>query len=282
MNNIKVIIMCAPEEINTANIVKRCFLENADELSYANLDFGCAYRGWVSDFGFHVENIGRYSLNLNNENDLFLLFVLSIVWSRSGQWENSAYFVAYLSAEGIGNPEYWRNLENVEDQQRIRKTSAINISSKINDHNPRKKISFRSDIFNSIYILATRWEEIKQAFDASVQDGDYRRFSIFIRNIDGLGANNKKILIKIPLILRELRCQGIVNNIPGELCCVPDDRVLKACKELGIHLPRPYQNAQNNLDALFAGSAKIYKLFGDLYDLPLFAYPDISGCIEGR
>jgi len=52
--------------------------------------------------------------------------------------------------------------------------------------------------------------------------------------------------------------------------CVPDARVYDTCKETGIHLPKA-----NNLENLIYSSSKIYKLFADLYDLPLFAYNDL-------
>jgi hypothetical protein len=84
----------------------------------------------------------------------------------------------------------------------------------------------------------------------------------------------RKMLIKIPLILRELRCQNIFNNISGELCCVPDTRVFEAGKELNLKIPRT-----GNLENLILSSTKIYQLFGDLYDIPLFAYYDLKNQI---
>lgn len=91
-----------------------------------------------------------------------------------------------------------------------------------------------------------------------------------MRVIEGLGSGTKRMLMKIPLILRELRCQGIHSAIPGEYCCVPDARVIDSAKKLGIKLP-----TASTFDRLKAGSAKIYMLFGDLYDLPLFAFEDL-------
>ena len=71
--------------------------------------------------------------------------------------------------------------------------------------------------------------------------------------------------IKIPFILRELRCQKIYSNIDGEYYCVADERVRKAYKSLRKELPTNYLEA----------SSKIYKDFGDLYDIPAFAYFDL-------
>lgn len=77
--------------------------------------------------------------------------------------------------------------------------------------------------------------------------------------------------IKIPLILRELRCQSVFSNIPGELCCVPDERVKVTSKELGITIPNV-----TSINSLLKASKVIYDNFGDLYDIPLFAYEDIK------
>lgn len=46
----------------------------------------------------------------------------------------------------------------------------------------------------------------------------YLTFIKFINNIEGLGAGNNRMRIKILLILRELRCQKIYSNTPGVLC----------------------------------------------------------------
>ncbi|MFO7815125.1 MAG: hypothetical protein R6V14_05250 [Halanaerobiales bacterium] len=80
--------------------------------------------------------------------------------------------------------------------------------------------------------------------------------------------------IKIPLILRELRCQNIYKDIPGKYCCVPDARVKNAAQQLNIKLP--YINSISNL---LKASGVIYKHFGDLYDIPLFAYEDLKGTL---
>jgi len=87
-------------------------------------------------------------------------------------------------------------------------------------------------------------------------------FINYISLLNGLGSGQKKMRIKIPLILRELRCQGIYSNIPGEFCCVPDERVKVSAKVFGLKVPHV-----NSIDSLFKASAVIYKHFGDLYDI---------------
>ena len=95
-------------------------------------------------------------------------------------------------------------------------------------------------------------------------------FIDYISEIKGLGAGDKRMKIKIPLILRELRCQGVYKNIPGKFCCVPDIRAIDTAKAIGISGLR-----SNTINAMMKSSEIIYKNFGDLYDIPLFAYEDV-------
>ena len=202
---------------------------------------------------------------------MFLLFVLAIVWSRTGPWENSAFFVSYLKIRRIDSYQFWIDNKNCIRESERRTESVKFILENVSGIRPRKRISFRKDIFKSINILAKNWISIKQSLESSEKQKDFRIFMNFIRDIKGLGVEQNKILIKITLILRELRCQNIFDNISGSLCCVPDARVNKSCKEIGIYLPKT-----NNIETLISNSTKIYILFGDLYDLPLFAYNDLK------
>lgn len=105
------------------------------------------------------------------------------------------------------------------------------------------------------------------------ENNEYRgwTYNFNITLPEGLGAGKNKMRIRIPLILRELRCQKIYNNIPGEICCVPDVRVKISSKEIGIMLPHI-----SSIDNLLKASKIIYDNFGDLYDIPLFAYEDVK------
>lgn len=247
------------------------FLKHKDDLPYANIGLENEYLGWVSDFNLADSRNNKIRLNLKDNNDLFLLFVLAVVWSRTGRWENSAFFVSYLKIHKIDSVEYWVNGLNYNVQEKKRVQAAIDISNQLKGIIPRGKISFRKDIYFSIHLLAKNWTSIIQKLNYSQKINDFGVFMDFIRNIKGLGFRQNRILIKIPLILRELRCQRIYSNISGEFCCVPDKRVYEAAKSLNIKI-----SVTNNLESLKKSSAKIYRLFGDLYDLPLFAYADLK------
>lgn len=259
------------EERIIAESLIESFLQRKNLLPYANIGIKNEYLGWVNDFNLTDSNNQKIYLDLKENSDLFLLFILAVVWSRSGPWENSAYLVAYLKINKKNTIQYWIDESNYKKEEEYRKSSAKEISIKLKGIVPRRKISFRKDIFSSIHILAKEWSNILTSLETSERNNDFKIFMNYVRSIEGLGVNSRKILIKITLILRELRCQNIYSNISGELCCVPDARVYEAARELKIKIP-----VTNNIENLIKSSTKIYRLFGDLYDLPLFAYDDLK------
>lgn len=259
-------------EIDNSMIKKLIYLtiKNKNSIPYINLDNNNKYLGWTNNFKIKLPSEQYMSLNLKKEEDLFLLFVLASAWSRTGQWENAAFFTTYLRYYNKTNFVSWLNDSFFNQEIRNRKENADNITKICSGVNPRKRVSFRQDYFSSIRIIIKNWEEIKESLNKSEKENNYNIFINYISSIDGLGAGDKKMRIKIPLILRELRCQNVYNNIPGEFCCVPDARVKEAAEELGIKLP-----VINSTSSLLKASSVIYSYFGDSYDIPLFAYEDV-------
>lgn len=245
-------------------------IENKNKLPYINLNIDNTYKGWTENFNIILPDGEKMHLNLNKESDLFLLFVLASSWSKTGRWENSAFFTTYLKYNKKDDINLWLDDKFVENEIKNRIKEAEDISNSCKGITPRIKISFRKDYYSSVSILANNWSEIRYKLEESHMNYNYIDFINYLNSIEGLGAGKNRMRIKILLILRELRCQKIYNNIPGELCCVPDQRVLLSAKELGIKLP-----ITNSINSLLKASEVIYENFGDLYDIPLFAYEDI-------
>lgn len=241
-------------------------IQNKDKINYINLDENNNYKGWVADFGL-VEKATNKSigLDLKNENDLFLLFVLASAWSKTGPWENAVFFTTYL---GLKNSKItdWLDINFVENEIDSREENAKSIIDATAGIEPRSKVAFRKDFYSSVAILAENWEEIEFKMNDSNQKSDWRIFIDYLRSLKGLGEGTKKMKIKIPLILRELRCQKIYPDIDGKYCCVPDERVKEAYKSIGEKMPHNYLKA----------SEYIYNDFKNLYDVPLFAYMDFQ------
>jgi hypothetical protein len=263
------------DEYNRDEIVSELIekvIENKEKLSYVNLDTENKYLGWTYDFKLKLPDNNKMWLDLRLESDLFLLFVLASAWSKTGQWENAAFFVTYLKMENKGNPEYWLSDSNLEYEIMNKDTSVSKVIQLCTGIVPRKKVSFRRDYFASLKVLATNWNDIVDSLIHSQSNQDYLLFIDYISTLNGLGTGENKMRIKIPLILRELRCQNIFANIKGEYCCVPDERVKMAAFEIGLGLP-----IISNYKSVFKASKIIYDNFGDLYDIPLFAYEDLKG-----
>lgn len=250
-------------------------IENKDKLSYVNLYDDNSYKGWTADFNIILPDNKKMYLDLNIESDLFLLFVLASSWSKTGPWENAAYFTTYLKYNKKDSINLWLDDEFLDNEISNREINAKNTISSCIGVIPRKKVSFRKDYYSSVSVLAKNWETIKNVLEKSYNTNNYITFINSLNSIQGLGAGKNRMRIKILLILRELRCQNIYDNIPGELCCVPDERVLSSAEELDITLPRI-----TSINNMLKASKIIYDNFGELYDIPLFAFDDIKNLLD--
>lgn len=246
-------------------------IRNKDKIPYINLNEKNQYRGWTANFNILRPCGEAMRLDLRQERDLFLLFVLASAWSKTGPWENAAYFTTYLKDSQLDEVQMWLDEAFARRESNARVANARQIAAACQGFVPRHKISFRKDYYSSVVVLAQNWAAIKRSLAQSSAKDDFSIFIDLISSLEGLGAGQNRMRIKIPLILRELRCQEIYPNIPGKLCCVPDKRVEVAAKELDLKLP-----CIGTLSGLFKASAVIYQQFGDLYDIPLFAYEDVK------
>lgn len=253
---------------------------NPNGLAYVNLDDNNNYRGWVADFGCRKkDNAKNYCLDLRKEKDLFILFFLASAWSRSGRFEASVFFVILIM-----NLPHWE----INDDLIVYVKNAIS-GFNINDYTgnlvdvwktKQKHISAKTfrqdDLLYSLKVLMSNWDSIyKELYKPKYNKQDWYNFAEFLHTIKGLGAIKKDgtanaMLIKILLILRELRCQKIFDNIPGEYCCVPDVRVRDAYEAVYER-----QLPGGSLKRVLRASELIYKDYGDLYDIPLFSYIDV-------
>ena len=285
----KTTVKTAPASGITCEELEKLFCEYREKLPYANTNDGSTYGGWVSNFHIHPKGHpeDNMKLVLNNKADLFLLFVLAVAWSRSGQWENSAFFVSYLKLvrlrplTDMDEIRSWVDEELKGDLSKLGKMYAEEAAEKLRldsgidtNSGARHKISLRQDTLKSIKVLMKNWDEIQDALDESEAKNDYSIFWKKMRSIPGLGPTKKQttnMSMKILLILRELRIQAIYKNIPGKLCCVPDARVKKAAKSISdLKL-----KSSSDFDSHVKNSEIIYQKFGDWYDVLLFAYEDI-------
>ena len=164
--------------LKNVEALKEAFIANAKSstpLPYANITKkgqNYTYDGWVTNFHIYEKgNSTPVSLNLKAdkkteefEKNLFLLFVLAASWSKSGPYENAAYFAAYLKNKKWDDPSKWRNKAFVDDRlEENKKGIDVEELPKIFKMNSREAIAFRDDFYPSIAILADNWEKIKDS-----------------------------------------------------------------------------------------------------------------------
>ncbi len=61
----------------------KAVIKNKEKLSYINIGKDNKYEGWTSNFNIKLPNNEKMKLDLNEEDDLFLLFVLASSWSKT-------------------------------------------------------------------------------------------------------------------------------------------------------------------------------------------------------
>ncbi|MCI5911737.1 MAG: hypothetical protein MRZ46_08865 [Oscillospiraceae bacterium] len=241
--------------------------KNNKDFPYLKISNDNKYSGWVSNFNLSMlSDNSQIKLNLNNEKDLFLLFVMASAWSKTGPWENAVFFTTYIKLKQNWEIEDWQNNKYIETEAKNNNENCKNTFKQVTgiQCHKTKEPYFREDFYNSVKILANNWQTIKIKLDESNKKRDWKIFIEYISSIEGLGTGKNKMRIKIPLILRELKCQNIYN-IDGRYCCVADKRVRDTYNNyIGEKLPSNYIKA----------SEVIWNDFKELYDIPAFAYPD--------
>jgi len=257
-------------EKSAAGKLRLLLLRHCELLPYSNFRNGIN-KGWTYDF--HLRNYADnpVRLNLHRSKDLFLLLVFAFARAQRGRWENAVHFTTFLKIAGRNEPAYWTNIDHVLEDIGQRDFYENLVPCAVNVKViPRDKITFNETLFYLTHKLAKNWTDISDQLQQARQTGDYVSFMHYITLLPDFLDEMESLLEAMPLVLRELRCQGIADNIPGELCCVLDKRVLNSAGECHIHLEKPY-----NIRSFMDTSAKVYSLFGDLYDLPLFAWKDL-------
>ncbi|MDO9592640.1 MAG: hypothetical protein Q7I98_05525 [Erysipelotrichaceae bacterium] len=183
------------------NLLQR-LIEHYRELNYVSIDENLKFKGWVSNLYIKYIDGSIIRLDLKEESDLFLLFVLAISWSRTGPWENADYLVSHILYEDKGNPAFWKITDNCQNEMNNARFASSNIQKYVNGIEPRRKISFRRDIYRSIHVLSKHWEKIKFELEKAGDNCNYIGFMEYLRSIEGLGVGSKRIFIKIPLTIK--------------------------------------------------------------------------------
>lgn len=230
------------------------------------------YCGWVSNFHGATYDGQSVGWDLNTPEDRFALYCLASAWSRSGRWEGPVRLALAMSIEDgeFRDPRFWAK----EDAGRLNEalTDLIDRGGRLAAIRDARNASARIDCAASFKVIGEQFDFIEETVERLRLGMDGPAETVKrLRSVSGTGYGDRTWRIKIPLILRELRCAGW-TEIPNSCCCVPDARVTNAYNRLGERLPTD----------LLRASAQIADDFGDLYDLPPFFAPDLEVRMEGK
>ena len=118
--------------------------KNNKDFPYLKISNDDKYSGWVSNFNLtRLSDNFQIKLNLKNEKDLFLLFVLASSWSKNTRWENAVYFVVSLILTDDFKIKDWHSPEFVNKHIEYRQESCQSVLNKVYGFQSRIKISFK-------------------------------------------------------------------------------------------------------------------------------------------
>jgi len=201
-----------------------------------------------------VSLLGKNSLDLRKEDDVFKLFTLALNWNsrKYGRFDRGLNLFKKLDDAGILNEIFlgklrWENWE--------RKKQNTNVESKV---------------VLSYFYLRERWNEVYQRLMGL---GSSTSVENFIEELHEMfkGGETTPLKVKIFFILREMKSQEILE-IDDRFCCVPDNNVRKIMYIIGLTDVK--WSLSPNLEVMKEISEEISQLFNrdgyQLHDMPLF------------
>lgn len=242
------------------------------------------YGGWFNAFPvrFNKEANENFQFNFRNEKDIVALIFLATIWNvLNYKWENAVGLIGVLYNENMLNIKEWTSRNFIE------KLDKKLLENKMNnlDLQKRERLFIKSGadgVFERLYKISSEYDylrdilkidDILKGNKPQIDRAIFYKFDNEKLKIDSKGRNQKIIKkpllrVKVPLILRELKCAGAID-IEDKYCCVPDTRVRKMMTIIGY----PQENG-HDINSVIKNSETISKYFGSYYDLPLFDFAD--------
>lgn len=257
----------------------------------AQLDPTGSYKGWVSDFGYTLVDGRSFSLDLSDSRQWWPLLLLAVGWSYSGQWENSAAFLGVLAELDFLDYSKWQPGTQDHIDQRLAQAKA-HLEQRLATLDraatfpfewlpgrtppSRKRVFFPSSWRYGMRRAVEIWPQVSRLLsetcDGSISGADFFQAMMedpYLAGLSGIsGRENRRMIVKLPFLLRELRAQG-AEGIEGAYCSIPDQRVKDMRQTLGLP-----NGALTSCYGLSRATRRLWEDFGDLYDLPLFAFWD--------
>lgn len=243
-----------------------------------------SYRGWVTDFGYSLDGETAFGLDLRREDHCWALFVLAVGWSYTGPWENSAAFVGVLAELDLLRHERWV----AEGVDCVLRRARAHLHRRLESGRGRKfpypwrpgfgdagrrRVFFpshwKAGLVRAVEVWPRVRERLRQATTEDFEGEAFVRAFLEDPELAGLTAlptmPNRRMRVKVPLLLRELRAQGL-SRVPATFCVIPDSRVKTMRDTLGL------PNGGGDAESFLREMKRIGEAYGNLYDMPLFAF----------
>jgi len=223
------------------------------------------YRGWVRNFGFKLPNGKMLEWNLNKRKEIVGLIFLAVYWNLTGYFENAVATLAELYYEDMLDVDKWKSYDFKEEMVRNRSKFERKVKcnfEKIIKH--RKALSVNPIAFEGFHIVGKNWKIFEDTLEVeTILGGDIPKLNAkkVMKTLSKIyypkdvNRGRRLLLVKIPLIMRELHCAHRVNT-DLNFCCVPDQRVRGMTRVMGFNIPRPY--GKKAIRYLEKGSKEIF------------------------
>lgn len=270
--------MIAMKQISETDLktISKLIIEYTDSNSN---EFG----GWFKAFPVKFDE-EFFDFDFRNEKDIVALIFLATIWNMPNyKWENAIGLIGILYNRNLLSVVDWSSRSFMDNLDKNLLEKQMNHL----DENLHKRgqlyIKGGDDgVFERLYIISCGFEYLRNVLKLDdVLNGhrphlDHTIFDMMNDEklkIEGKGRNGKMIKksllkVKIPLILRELKCANSID-IDDRYCCVPDSRVKKMMKIIGYPL-----DGGAGINSVIKNSGIISKYFGNHYDLPLFDFAE--------
>ncbi|PAV12482.1 hypothetical protein ASJ81_06255 [Methanosarcina spelaei] len=253
--------------------------------TYPNSD---SYRGWFEEYPlrFDKDDEENFNFDFSKEKDIIALIFLATAWNMPNyKWENTVGLVAVLYKKNLLDIDKWssqRFIESLDKNDLVREMNNFR-STFLSDRGNLYIKGGKYGVFERLHIVAREYNFLKETLQIDkIIEGeippkldhnifprfDNPRLVIEVKRKSNKIAKYPILRVKVPLILRELKCQNRID-ISGEYCCVPDTKVKQIMKTIGYNPSLDY-----DYSSVIYNSKIIYKYFGLHYDLPLFDFFD--------
>jgi len=202
-----------------------------------------------------VSLLGRNSLKLREEEDVFKLFTLALNWNsrKYGRFNAGLDIFKKSDDDGLLSKIFHKEHRTWSDWEK---------------QNNRTNIC--REVVRSYFYLRDNWENIYRSL---IELDKAQNVKEFILNVYEMfkNGNSTPLKVKIFFILREMKSQRILE-VDDDFCCIPDNNAREMMNITGLSDRKWSSNP--DIQEMIRISKEISDLFNNeeyqLYDMPLF------------